>query len=208
MIDHADRFWTSDSNDALDRQQIQRYTTIAIPPEMLGTHIGPTHSHSTGRTASLAFRASTALFGHAGIEWDITETTSEERKQLRAWTDFYKANRDLLHSGRVVRVDQSTDDAHTHGVVAQDGSRALFAYVQLTQSSHNLPETMRLAGLDEAANYRVKLIKPFGDFNAVQKRDPHWVDGVTVSGAYLSKVGLRTPILKPEQAILIEVSKA
>ena len=208
MVEHADRFWTSDSNDALDRQQIQRYTTIAIPPEMLGTHIGPTHSHSTGRTASLAFRATTALFGHAGIEWDITETTSEERAQLRAWTDFYKANRGLLHSGRVIRVDQSTPDAHAHGVVAQDGSRALFAYVQLTQSQHNLPQTMRFAGLDDSANYFIKLIKPFGDYEAIQKRDPMWVEGATVSGAYLSKVGLRTPILKPEQALLIEVSRA
>jgi alpha-galactosidase len=208
MVEHADRFWTSDSNDALDRQQIQRYTTIAIPPEMLGTHIGPTHSHSTGRTASLAFRATTALFGHAGIEWDITETTEAERAQLRAWTDFYKANRGLLHSGRVIRVDQSTPDAHAHGVVSQDGSRALFAYVQLTQSQHNLPETMRFAGLDDNANYFIKLIKPFGDYDAIQKRDPQWVEGATVSGAYLSKVGLRTPILKPEQALLIEVSRA
>ena len=208
MIDHADRFWTSDSNDALDRQQIQRYTTIAIPPELLGTHIGPTHSHSTGRTASLAFRATTALFGHAGIEWDITQTTPEERAQLRAWTDFYKANRGLLHSGRVVRVDQTTDDAHVHGVVAQDGTNALFAYVQLTQSAHNLPETLRLAGLEDSANYRVELIKPFGDYDAVQKRDPVWVNGTVVSGAFLTKVGLRAPILKPEQAVLLKVSKA
>ena len=152
---------------------------------MLGTHIGPTHSHSTGRTASLAFRATTALFGHAGIEWDITETTAEERTQLRAWTDYYKANRGLLHSGRVIRVDQSTADAHVHGVVAQDGSRALFAYVQLTQSPHNLPETMRLTGLDESANYNIKLIKPFGDYDAVQKRDPAWVNGAKIGRAHV-----------------------
>jgi alpha-galactosidase len=70
-----------------------------------------------------------------------------------------------------------------------------------------LPETFRLAGLDNSANYRVELIKPFGDSDAVQKRDPSWVTGTIVSGGYLNKVGLRAPILKPEQAVLIKVSK-
>ena len=45
MIDHADRFWTSDQNDPLERQYIQRWTAMVIPPEMLGTHVGPTHGH-------------------------------------------------------------------------------------------------------------------------------------------------------------------
>ena len=50
VIDYVDRFWTSDNNDALERQRIQRWTSQVIPPELLGTHIGPTHGHQTGRT--------------------------------------------------------------------------------------------------------------------------------------------------------------
>ena len=72
VIDLVDRFWTSDNNDALERQTIQRWTSQVIPPELLGTHIGPTHGHQTGRTLELSMRAITALFGHAGIEWNIT----------------------------------------------------------------------------------------------------------------------------------------
>ena len=63
MIEHADRFWTSDQNDALERQQIQRWTGLVIPPEFLGTHIGPTVSHQTNRRHSISFRALNALFG-------------------------------------------------------------------------------------------------------------------------------------------------
>ena len=40
------------------------------------------------------------------------------------WADYYKANRELLHSGRVVRVDHPEAETLVHGVVAQDGSRA------------------------------------------------------------------------------------
>jgi alpha-galactosidase len=207
MIDHADRFWTSDCNDALERQTIQRYTSIAIPPEMLGTHIGPTHAHSTGRTHELSYRAITALFGHAGLEWDLTETTPEERELLKSWTTYYKANRELLHSGRVVRVDPSESNAWIHGVVAKDQSKGIFAYVQNTMSTFALPSNLRLAGLDEAATYQVKMVSPAGGYLSTQKYDPEWLQGVEVSGAFLMSSGLRPPILKPENAFLLEVTR-
>ena len=207
MIDHADRFWTSDCNDALERQTIQRYTSIAIPPEMLGTHVGPTHAHSTGRTHELSFRAVTALFGHAGLEWDLTETTDEERATLKSWTDYYKANRGLLHSGRVVRVDATDSTAWTHGVVAQDGSRGIFAYVALGMSQYALPASMRFAGLDANSLYKVQLVKPAGGYLSTQKFDPEWINGVTVDGGFLMSQGLRAPIVKPENAFLLEVTR-
>jgi len=207
MIDHADRFWTSDCNDALERQTIQRYTSIAIPPEMLGTHIGPSPAHSTHRTHSVAFRALTALWGHAGLEWDLTETNADERAQLKGWIDFYKENRGLLHSGRVVRIDSVDGDSWSHGVVAQDGSKALFAYVAMKMSKFVLPPALRLGGLEPKAKYQVKLVKPAGGYISTGKYEPQWLDGVTVDGTFLMKQGLRPPILQPEQAILLEVTK-
>jgi alpha-galactosidase len=207
MIDHADRFWTSDCNDALERQTIQRYTSIAIPPEMLGTHIGPSPAHSTHRTHSVAFRAVTALFGHAGLEWDLTLTDAAEREQLKGWINYYKINRGLLHSGRVVRIDSVDGDAWSHGVMAQDGSRGIFAYVAMKQSQYVLPPALRLGGLDASARYNVKVVTPAGGFDAVGKQLPEWLDGVTVDGAFLMNQGLRAPILMPEQAFLLEVTR-
>jgi alpha-galactosidase len=46
-------------------------------------------------------RATTALFGHAGIEWDITEATGEEPQYLTTWTAYYKTKRELLQSGQI-----------------------------------------------------------------------------------------------------------
>ena len=207
MVEHADRFWTSDCNDALERQYIQRYTQFAIPPEMLGSHIGPTHSHTTHRTHSLSFRAISALFGHAGLEWDVTETTPEERAALKSWASYYKANRSLLHTGKMIRVEQPDDSSFVHGVVSQDKSKAIFAYVTLRAIPGMTPTALRLEGLDPKANYRIKMVQPAGSPEYVQRRMPTWIDGVELSGAALSKIGVRPPILAPENGFLVEVER-
>ena len=207
MINHADRFWTSDNNDALERQSMQRFTTIVIPPEMLGTHIGPTKAHSTGRTHSVSFRGATALWGHAGLEWDLTEATADQKAQLAGWIAYYKSKRDMLHSGRVVRVDQTEANSWTHGVIAADGSQALFSHVALRQSQFSRPANIRITGLDADANYLVKVVEPAGAPEYTQIAPPKWFDGAVVSGALLARLGLRAPALRPEQALLIEVTK-
>lgn len=208
MVMHADRFWTSDCNDALERVAIQLWTGIAIPPELLGTHIGPDHSHTTGRRHTLAFRANTALFGHAGIEWDITQTTPEERSQLREWADFYKANRELLHGGTVVRGDHSDDTSVVHGVVSPDRSSALFSYVQLAMPVASKPARILLPGLDGDATYIVREVQPGGAPDTQQIAPPPWTGGVPVTGRILGSVGLQPPILRPEASMLISVTRA
>jgi alpha-galactosidase len=125
MIEHADRFWTSDQNDPLERQQIQRWSALVIPPEFLGTHIGPTTGHQMGRTHSVSFRALNALFGHSGIEWNINEADATETAQLKDYIAFYKKHRNLLHSGSVVRSDEIIGNAQMYGTVALDKSEAL-----------------------------------------------------------------------------------
>ena len=207
MVEHSDRFWTSDNNDALDRQLIQRHTSIVIPPELLGTHIGPTKAHSSGRTLSVSFRAATALWGHAGLEWDLTSATEEEKVALRGFINYHKSNRDLLHAGKVVRVDPSEEESLTHGVVAKDGSRAIFAYVALKASRYSRPSNVRLAGLQHSAKYLVRTVEPAGSPTYTQLHGPKWTDGIEVSGAVLEKIGLRAPVLRPEQALLIEAHR-
>ena len=59
ILARTDRVWASDTNDALERQHIQRWTQLLLPPELVGTHVGPPRSHTTGRTHDLAFRVAT-----------------------------------------------------------------------------------------------------------------------------------------------------
>lgn len=204
---HVDRFWTSDCNEALERNYIQRWTGIAIPPELLGTHIGPPKSHTTGRVHNLAFRSITALFGHAGLEWDITETTNEERAHLKKWVDYYKANREFLHSGDVVRIEQHDGAVWVHGVVSKSKARAIFSVAQLAANKSSKPGIIKLAGLNPQFDYEVKLVEPAGPAETIQSSSPPWRSGKVISGELLINHGLRGEKLQPENAYLIELNR-
>jgi alpha-galactosidase len=210
ILARTDRVWASDTNDALERQHIQRWTQLLLPPELVGTHVGPPRSHTTGRTHDLAFRVATALFGHFGIEWDIASASKEEQEAVAEAIACYKRLRPLLHGGRVVRADHPDPAAYLHGVVAADGSEALFAYVQLTASAFETPGPARLPGLDPDRAYRVAPLSVAGGPATRQAAAPPWyaAGGVTLGGRVLAEVGLPLPVLLPEQALLLRLTGA
>ena len=72
ILDRTDRIWTSDSLDPLERLTNQRYTALVVPPELMGMHLTSPVVHSSGRTVALGLSAAVALFGHFGVEWDLT----------------------------------------------------------------------------------------------------------------------------------------
>ncbi|MFC7527637.1 alpha-galactosidase [Actinoplanes sp. GCM10030250] len=202
----VDRFWTSDTNDPLDRQQIQRWTSLLIPPEYLGGHLGAATTHVTGRTSALGFRLATALFGSAGIEWNLTSTSPPERAAIAAWTAEYKRLRPLLHTGTVVHADAADPALHLHGVVAQDRTEALYALVATGSPAAALPPPIRFPGLDPDRSYTVR---PIGTPPRVlQDTPPPWLanGSVTLPGRTLAEAGLPAPLLTPEQALLLAVT--
>ncbi|WP_366146563.1 alpha-galactosidase [uncultured Pseudokineococcus sp.] len=210
ILERTDRVWGSDCIDPLERQQIQRWTTQLVPPELVGSHVGSPHSHTTGRTHDLSFRAGTALFCSFGIEWDISSASAEERQELAGWVSLYQEVRGLLHTGTVVRADQWDPAVALHGVVAPDGSDALFALVQLTTALTSVPGSVRLPGLRPEATYRVVAQAP-GDLPRVRRqRLTPWLaedDGVVLPGSVLASAGLRAPALDPEQLLLLRVTE-
>ncbi|MGP4097680.1 alpha-galactosidase [Nonomuraea sp. KM90] len=206
ILARTDRVWTSDSNDALDRQAIQRWTGLLVPPERLGCHVGAPHDHVTGRSLPLAFRAATALFGHMGVEWDLTSASQAELEELATWIALHKRLRPLLHAGRVVRADHPDSSALLHGVVLPE--RAVYAYVQLTSRTDLVPGPLRLPGLDPDAVYEVRVAGPAPERAAL----PAWAvpaDGapVRLPGSVLGELGLPAPALRPASALLVELER-
>jgi alpha-galactosidase len=217
ILARTDRVWASDTNDALERQTIQRWTQLLLPPELVGSHVGPPTAHTTGRTHSLAFRAGTALFGHFGIEWDIRTATPGEQRELAAAVAFYRRHRELLHGGDVVRADHHDPAAALHGVVSGDRREAIFAYVQLAASATEAPGAARFPGLDRDQTYRVTPVRFGGNAgsaggHSIHVLPPGWLaDPATASavpGALLERVGLPMPVLLPEELLLLHVTAA
>ncbi len=205
ILQRTERVWTSDCNDALERQTIQRHASMLIPLEVIGAHVGPPTAHTTGRTESLPFRGATALFGHFGIEWNLLTLADDDLAAVAAWVELYKHHRDLLHHGDFVRVDHDDPHAFVHGVIAGDRSRALFAYVQLTSAQALLPRPVRVPELDPDRTYRVSLVDlPGGADGRRLTRDPMPIEaGFELSGRQLAAHGVRLPVVNPESAELL-----
>ncbi|GAA3599506.1 alpha-galactosidase [Nonomuraea rosea] len=212
ILQHTDRVWPSDCNDPVERQQIQRWTGQLIPPELIGTHLGAAEAHTTKRVTSLSFRLATALFGHAGIEQDLTACSDEELGTIRAWGKLYKELRPLLHNGRVVRADVADEQTLLHGVVSQDRSEAVFSWARLGTSTAIQAGRVPLPGLDPRRSYRLRLRTEIGA-PVLHEHAPEWLaatekGAVTLSGHVLARLGLPMPTLQPQQAIILQLHAA
>ena len=211
ILERTDRVWTSDCNDPLERQQIQRWTGLLLPPELLGAHVGAAHAHTTHRTHTLAFAAGTALFGHFGMELDLTTMSPEELAALTQWVALAKEVRPLVHSGRTVRGDHPDPAVWVHGVVAQDGGKALYAVVVLQTTLTQPPGLVRLPGLDPDRTYRLRLQPPGHELTPTRVLPPWAAEaapdgpGVLLPGRVLSQHGIQAPQLHPATLVLLRL---
>ena len=206
ILERTDRIWTSDCNDALDRQRIQRGFSYLLPPELMGAHIGPPKAHTTGRSHTLGFRGATAFFGHLGIEWNVLSASPDDRNRLARIIELHKKHRGLLHDGRVVRYDHGDPAVTAHAVIAQDQGEALVSFAQIATSDSLGTGALRINGLASTRRYQVHLvdIEP-GRAWGKALRQPGWVDAeLELTGDQLA-AGLQMPILDPESAIVLHL---
>jgi alpha-galactosidase len=226
VLERTDRVWVSDVIDPLERQSMHRWTAQLIPPELMGAHIASAQSHTTGRYHELNFRASTAIFGHLGVEWDLTKAEPSELDELSEWITLFKKHRTMLHTGTVVRADFPDETFAVNGVVSPDSSTGIYALTSLARSEVALLGRIRLPGLDRDRRYRVTpLMLEYPPSGLVPppwwgvthiRRDPYeqralhsparfaasGSPGVMLSGAALANAGLSAPVLHPENSVL------
>ncbi|KRF44243.1 alpha-galactosidase [Terrabacter sp. Soil811] len=211
VLDRTDRIWTSDCNDALERANIQRWTSLLVPAELMGTHVGPATAHTTHRTVEFGFRTLMALQGHAGLEWDITECSDEELEALTGWTALARELRPLLHTGDLVRSESPDGTVIVTGTVDGDRSRAAYTVARLVTGRDAATGALPLPGLDPSRSYAVRVRPEAGLPAVVQNTPPGWwepalgEDGVVVPGSVLTTVGLPVPIMGPAQGYLLDL---
>ncbi|WP_258522202.1 alpha-galactosidase [Actinomyces sp. Z5] len=206
IIEHTQRVWTSDCNDAHDRANINRGTMLLLPPELIGTHVGSGRDHTTLRSLDISFRAATALWGHMGVEWDLLSASDADKQGLAELIGMHKQLRPLLHSGTVVHADVDEDDVvRIQGVVAPDRSDALFGLTSLGQALTWPGAPRPLPGLDPQRTYRVQLAAPLYAGHVYQAA---WTrpEGVVLPGSYLVNNGLSLPVIHPDHMLLVRVT--
>ena len=205
VLARTDRVWPSDTMDPLLRIPIQRWTTLLVPPELVGAHVGGPVAHTTGRTSRLGFRAAVALLGHFGIEWDLSRITVDERAAVAAWVALHKEVRSLVADGSWVRPDHPDPAIAITGAVAADRSDAVFVVAVSDSPRTQAPAPVRLAGLDPARRYRVREVAPGPADRHLADLGTSWMvgEGVVTTGAALTEAGLRLPTTAPESAYVL-----
>ncbi len=193
----GDRIWTSDNHDPADRQRLHYGFGLLFPPEVMGSHVGGSPTDTTGRRHGIGFRVATALAGHFGIELTKTPPTEHERDCIRRGADYYKQNRDWLHQGQCYYLPQRDSSLIVRLQVAADQSKALAIAAQIDSPSDGIPLPIRMTGLDPATQYQVKIIDP--ESFATHRE-------ATLSGEILMNAGLQPPVLRPDSAVLVELS--
>lgn len=204
ILRHTQRVWTSDCNDALTRIGIQGGFLRFLPPEIMGAHIGPRSSHTTGRTHALAFRAAVALFGHLGVEADLRQLGADERAELAQWIAQHKAWRDVVHHG-VLRQGSLGALAWLQSR-AEDAGAALVALYRRHEELPRHSPALPVPGLDPARRYRAQALHlppvhharhGAAVFDALREGT------LELSGAELATLGLPMPPLPPESAVVV-----
>ncbi len=205
ILEVTDRVWASDSNDPVERQDIQRWTGLLLPPELIGAHVGPGHSHSSGRVTPLSYRMATSLMGSAGFEWDILSCSDDETAALAAFGALYKELRNVVHTGATVHPELRDPAWRVTGFVAPDRRAAVVVVATVASLEDARAERLRIPGLDSSVTYRVRVRREIGDAAHGWITPPWWADGVELPGSVLAKVGLQLPTLWPVQAFVLHL---
>jgi len=205
ILAFTDRIWTSDSNDALDRLSIQKGFSMFFPSEVMGAHVGPSRCHATGRVLSMDLRAGVALFGHMGIEANLLDMDAEEKQALKAAVVLHKKHRQLIHNGKLIRLDSQLGGS-SFGVMAADGNEALFSYAQLDSLSNSVGGRLRFDGLDKHSLYEVSIVWPL-EPSSYSKSILNVINGSIISGDALVTVGLQLPIMLPASLLIFHLCR-
>ena len=208
ILQRTDRVWTSDCNDALERQPIQRWTGVLLPPELLGAHVGADRSHTTGRAHDAVVPGRDRAVRPPGP--GVGPGRRDRRRSGRRWRPGWRSSGTggpCCTAARSSGPTGPTRSAWLHGVVGAD--RALYAFVQLATSALAGPEPARLPGLDPDRRYAVRPAYPAGAPERAGHALPAWLaaGGVELPGRVLAAVGLPMPVLHPEEAFLLTVTR-
>lgn len=210
ILAHTTRVWLSDSNDALERLRMQHEAARWLPPEVVGSHVGPRTCHTSGRILPMAFRAWVAAQRHMGFEMDPRELTGEESDILKRVTAWWKQNRDFLFSARQYLLDGNDPEVFAEIHVSEAKDRFILFKGQAGASRAIAARPFALSGLDPEAIYEVHLVNPQDVTPVLNKNSASGFmrgEAVRLSGRALMQAGLPLPNAFPATMYVAEGRK-
>ncbi|MEQ1755629.1 MAG: alpha-galactosidase [Micropepsaceae bacterium] len=205
MLERTERVWVSDSNDALDRFDIQRNANLFLPPEIAGVHVGPSTCHITGRKLGLDLRAHVAMFGHMGLELDLRQLDERELQRLSQHIQNHKSFRHLVHSGCYWRIEPTGTDHCGIGVSASNKSEGLYLVVRTGSEQLGRGTLVKFPGLEMEQIHAVSAVAPIAGHVEQSLGPALRMGNLRLSGRVLAHRGLELNLPRPESSLLLHV---
>ena len=204
ILQRTQRVWLSDSNDALERLRIQHDAALFLPLSVTGSHVGPRHCHTSGRTLDISFRAWVAAQRHMGFEMDPRELDEREAAVLQEVTSWWKHNRHWLQTADILRLDSADPAVIAEQQLARDKDRFVVFAGKAATSAQIAPRPLRLTGLDPKARYRIDLTNRNALHRLSRGTTALKQGALELSGAYLMRHGATLPWSFPERMWVLE----
>ncbi|MEH6830978.1 MAG: alpha-galactosidase [Sulfitobacter sp.] len=204
IMSRTQRVWLSDSNDALERLRIQHDAALFLPSAVTGSHVGPRHCHTSGRTLDITFRAWVAAQRHMGFEMDPRELDTRETEVLMRVTQWWKDNRAWMRMADILRLDSADPAVIAEQQQDPSGARFVVFAGKAATSAQISPRPLKLTALDPAAMYEITLtnrdevVGLSRGTTALKERD------LVLSGKYLMNHGVTLPWSFPERMWVVE----
>jgi alpha-galactosidase len=204
ILERTQRVWLSDSNDALERLRIQHDAALFLPLSVTGSHVGPRHCHTSGRTLDISFRAWVAAQRHMGFEMDPRELNAHETVVLTEVTNWWKSNRSWMQTADILRLDSADPAVIAEQQHSRDGKRFVVFAGKAATSAQIAPRPLRLTALEPNAMYRVHLANRDTTPGLSRGSPALKSAALELSGSYLMRNGITLPWSFPERMWVVE----
>ena len=208
ILEHTQRVWLSDSNDALERLRIQHEALLWLPIHVTGSHVGPKVCHTSGRELPMSFRAWVSAQRHMGFEMDPKELSSEDKVILKSVTQWWKKNREWMMSANILRLPCIDKTVIAEIQVNLEGDHFVVFAGQSSASELSSSVPLVLAGLDSKSMYNISVHNK-KEIKSLGKSDEGLMNrNLMLSGQFLMTKGLQLPKVFPANMLVIEGDKA
>lgn len=208
ILEHTQRVWLSDSNDALERLRIQHEALLWLPIHVTGSHVGPKVCHTSGRELPMSFRAWVSAQRHMGFEMDPKELSTEDKVCLKSVTQWWKKNREWMMSANILRLPCIDKTVIAEIQVNLQGDHFVVFAGQSSASELSSSVPLVLAGLDSKSMYNISVHNK-KEIKSLGKSDESLMSkNLMLSGQFLMTKGLQLPKVFPANMLVIEGDKA
>ncbi len=190
-------FWPSDNTDPYERIFIQWGYSYFFPSNTSCNHI------TTMGKQSLKYKTDVAMMGKLGYDIRVNEMTADELSFSKQAVQNYQRLKGLIWNGDLYRlVSPYEEERAVLMYVSQDKTKSVLFSYSLHPRARSRFSAVRLLGLDPNKVYKVEEINKM-----TGAKSSFSADGKTLSGDYLTKVGLSLPNNNELTSAVIEITE-